>query len=337
MKEKIDFVITWVDGNDQKWLSEKEKYVKESIDKDSEVFKKWINAKSRYRDWENLKYWFRAVEKYASWVNKIYFITYGHIPKWLDTNNPKLVIVNHKDYIPEEYLPTYNSNVIELNIHRIKELSDNFVLFNDDMFINGYVKPTDFFKNGKPCEVAGFEVVRTDPLVTNADINNMKILNKYFKKNEVINKNKKNWYRLSYGKYLLKTLLLKPWKEITGLAEMHVMCSYNKKSFEWLWKNEYEKCNETSKCKFRDIKNINHWVVKGYQLLNGDFYPRSGNFGKSYGKQIDSEIINDILNHKHKAICINDFECTEEEFEYNKNLLIEAFEKVLPEKSSFEK
>ena len=26
MEEKIDFVITWVDGNDPKWLKEKKKY-----------------------------------------------------------------------------------------------------------------------------------------------------------------------------------------------------------------------------------------------------------------------------------------------------------------------
>ena len=92
MNEKIDFVITWVDGNDEKWLKEKEKYSKECSNKNSDEFKKWINAKSRYRDWDNLKYWFRAVCKYAPWVNKIYFITYGHVPNWLDTNNPKLVI-----------------------------------------------------------------------------------------------------------------------------------------------------------------------------------------------------------------------------------------------------
>ena len=91
--EKIDFVIAWVDGNDKEWLAEKAKYSPSSMaDSATPV---------RFRDWDNLQYWFRGVEKYAPWVNKIHFITWGHLPKWLDTNNPKLHIVNHRDYIPE--------------------------------------------------------------------------------------------------------------------------------------------------------------------------------------------------------------------------------------------
>ena len=112
--EKIDFVISWVDGNDKEWQKEREKYIVENNNDNSDV---------RYRNWDNLKYWFRGVEKFAPFVNKIYFITYGHLPEWLNVNNPKLVIVNHKDYIPEKYLPTFNSHTIELILHRIKVLS----------------------------------------------------------------------------------------------------------------------------------------------------------------------------------------------------------------------
>lgn len=335
MNEKIDFVITWVDGNDPKWLKERFKYENNMTDVNPEVFKKWINAKSRYRDWDNLKYWFRSVETNANWVNKIYFITWGHVPEWLDTNNPKIKIINHKDFIPKKYLPTFNSKVIELNIHRIKDLSENFVLFNDDVFINAKLKEDDFFKNGLPCELAAFDVVDTDYYITNSDINNMKVLNKYFNKKQVL-KNRK-WYKLRYGKHLIKTLVLKMWDKITGLVDLHICCSYKKSSFEWLWKNEPYICNETCMCKFRNKNNINHWVVKGYQLLSGNFYPRSATFGISYGKKIDNEIIRDIEKSVHKVICINDFECTDEEFLKQRNLLNSVFEKKYPNKSSFEK
>ena len=80
-------------------------------------------------------------------------MTWGHLPEWLDTTNPKLHIVNHKDYIPEEFLPTFNANTIELNLHRIEGLADQFVYFNDDMFVTNYVKPAEFFKNGIPRDV----------------------------------------------------------------------------------------------------------------------------------------------------------------------------------------
>ena len=94
--DQIDFVIPWVDGSDKEWAEEKSKY-------DGSNGESVNNSISRYRDWDNLQYFFRGVEKYAPWVHKIYFITWGHLPKWLNTDNPKLVIVNHKDYIPEEY------------------------------------------------------------------------------------------------------------------------------------------------------------------------------------------------------------------------------------------
>ena len=84
--EKIDFVILWVDGNDPNWLEEKNKYI--GIKGDSNI--------NRFRNCDNLQYLFRGIEKYAPWVNKVFFITWGHLPKWLNTNNEKLEIVKHK-------------------------------------------------------------------------------------------------------------------------------------------------------------------------------------------------------------------------------------------------
>lgn len=105
----IDFVILWVDGNDENWINEKKKYEKEKgKNDDARVV--------RYRDWNNLQYWFRGVEKFTPWVRKIHFVTWGHIPQWLDTSNPKINIVKHTDFIPKEYLPTFSCYPIELNI-----------------------------------------------------------------------------------------------------------------------------------------------------------------------------------------------------------------------------
>ena len=112
--EKIDFVILWVDGSDEKWLKEKNKYT--NIKGDASI--------NRFRDFGNLQYLFRGIEKYADFVNNIFFITWGHIPSWLNVNHPKLKIIRHDQFIPNKYLPTFNSNVIELNLHRIKDLSE---------------------------------------------------------------------------------------------------------------------------------------------------------------------------------------------------------------------
>lgn len=128
-EDQIDFVITWVDGNDPDWKEEKNRFTSTSEDD---------NRVQRFRDWNNLQYWFRGVEKFAPYVHKIYFITWGHIPAWLNINNKKLIIIKHSDYMPSKYLPSFNSNAIELNMHRIKGLSEKFVYFNDDVFDKTY-------------------------------------------------------------------------------------------------------------------------------------------------------------------------------------------------------
>ena len=143
----IDFVITWVDGSDPAWREEKEKYQPKA---DCDV------REERYRDWELLPYWFRGVERFAPWVRKIHFITWGHLPAWLDTSNPKLHIVNHRDYIPEEYLPTFCSDTIELFMNRIEGLAEHFVYFNDDMFCIAPLEEDVFFHNGLPRDMLAF-------------------------------------------------------------------------------------------------------------------------------------------------------------------------------------
>ena len=50
----IDFVITWVDGADSVWKKEKENYIPEDENDDSD---------GRYRDWDLLRFWLRGGEK----------------------------------------------------------------------------------------------------------------------------------------------------------------------------------------------------------------------------------------------------------------------------------
>ena len=108
---KIDFVITWVDGSDEKWLAEKRAIAEgqPSLEKP-----RFDSSDLRFRnDFDFLKYWFRGVEKFAPWVNRIFFVTAGHLPDWLNPDHPKLKIIHHSDFIPKEFLPTFNSHTIE--------------------------------------------------------------------------------------------------------------------------------------------------------------------------------------------------------------------------------
>lgn len=93
-----------------------------------------------------------AVDIVIPWVHKIFFITYGHLPGFLNTEHPKLRIVRYTDYIPKEYLPTFNSNTIEMNYHRILDLPENFVLFNDDFFPLQAIREDYYFQGNMVCD-----------------------------------------------------------------------------------------------------------------------------------------------------------------------------------------
>ena len=93
---KTDIVVCWVDDKDKEWRSQKKKYklAEEGITDTSGVTD---DSDYRYRDWDLLKFWFRGIEKYAPWVNRVFFVTCGQKPEWLNTEHPKLRLVNHED------------------------------------------------------------------------------------------------------------------------------------------------------------------------------------------------------------------------------------------------
>lgn len=336
MKEKIDFVVTWVDGNDPKWQAEKSKYSpKEKI----------AAVDNRYKDWGLFKYWFRGVEKFAPWVNKIYFITWGHVPTWLDTANPKLVIVNHKDYIPKQYLPTYNSNVIELNLHRIKELSENFVLFNDDTILIDDTKAVDFFKNNMPRDTVALNVhcPLKSMIIQSISNNNVGVINDHFNFKKSLKENLKIWFNPKNGKQIIRTLALLSCPRFPGFYQTHLPASHKKSTLSKLWKIEPEIMDLTASHRFRESTEVNHWMLKEWYIAEGKVSNRKDSFGKTF--HINSEnyektigkVTNYISKQKGKIICVNDTETTDEQFEKGIVEIISALDNIMPEKSTFEK
>lgn len=327
MNKPIDFVICWVNGNDKVWQDDKNKYEKNNKS-DSRII--------RYRDWNNLQYWFRGVEKFTPWVNKIHFVTYGHIPSWLNTMHPKINVVNHADYIPHEYLPTFSARPIEINLHRIKDLSEQFVYFNDDMFILRELKKSDFFRNGLPCDVAALDIaIKNDEIHGTSVYNSTVLINKYFNKKESIKNNFFKWMNFKYGKLLVRTILLTPWKLFTGFYTPHLPNSFLKKTFEDVWGLEYEFLNLTSNHKFRNKQDITQYIFKFWQLASGEFAPRK-NLGQEYsiGDNVN-EIKQVIEKQKYKLICLND---SDEIIDFDKTsyALNESFNALFPYKSEFE-
>lgn len=331
MPEQIDFVVLWVDGSDPEWQALKEQY---SGNTSGDV------RNSRFRDWDNLQYWFRGVEKFAPWVNRVFFVTWGHLPAWLNTGHSKLEIVKHEDYIPGKYLPTFNSRTIELNFHRIANLAERFVLFNDDMFILDEVKAEDFFRRGRPVDCAvimpNISTIRNSTAAIVA--NNMEIINTTFDKNTILRRNLRKWFNLKYRKHLFSTFCCLPYKRFAGFYGPHLPLAYLKESFREVWQAEEKILDESCLHRFRDKRGVNHWLIRYWQLVRGNFEPGSASIGRCYSiTNNNSDIERAVADQSHKMICINDNEVEQVvDFEREKNMIRRAFQKILPEKSSFE-
>ena len=330
---KIDFVIPWVDGNDPNWIAEKNRYLDEAGDKRNE----------RFRDWHLLKYWFRGVEKNAPWVNRVYFITSGSLPAWLNTNHEKLTIVYHKDYIPHRYLPTFNSHTIELNIHRIKNLCQKFVYFNDDVFIINKIKQTDFFFKGKPCSMAGLGILGglEEKLFINILFNNNSIINKHFKAKEVIKNQFLKFFSYRYGwRALLRNAALLPWCQdfFPGFHVEHGPAAYHKKTLADVWNAERKYLDEVCMHKFRTMDDANQYLFMWWQWCKGDFHPYNIRKQFTFMKMdYDIEYIKNAIERKSSPIIVlNDTDIPIDKIDVIRKSITESFEYILPDKSSFE-
>ncbi|MGM9806424.1 MAG: stealth conserved region 3 domain-containing protein [Candidatus Aphodosoma sp.] len=331
--EKIDFVITWVDSNNPIWQNAFYSYLPKSQSL-------YDLRDIRFRNWENLRYWFRGVEKFAPWVNKIHLITCGQVPDWLNLNAPKLHFVKHSDYIPDIYLPTFSSRPIALNLHRIKELSEHFVLFDDDCFLIDKVEPERFFRKGLPCDMAAFNALSLSPngVFTHNIVNNIEIINVAFNKHEMLRRHLRKWFTLQAGTKLLRTLSLLPWPLFTGFYDHHLPQGYLKSTFEEVWEKHEDILLRTTASRFRSITDVQIWLFRYWQLVKGDFVPLNVNRDGAWFSISDdslSRIVKTIECQNKKIVCLNDGEVSS--FEAAKDRINAAFQKILPEKSSFEK
>lgn len=141
----VDLVYLWVDGNDPVWQAKHNAFIGKTEESSP------INCKGRYANNDELKYSLRSVETYAPWIRTIFIVTDNQVPEWLDISNTKVKIIDHKDIMPAESLPCFNSALIEHFLYKIPGLAEHFLLANDDMYLNKAVTVDDFFtKEGFP-------------------------------------------------------------------------------------------------------------------------------------------------------------------------------------------
>lgn len=325
----IDIVITWVNQNDKKW---QKKYIKYSDNQDDSAL--------RYRDYGTLKYVFRSIENYAPWVHHVYLVTDNQVPDWLELSDEKVSVVDHTQIIPQKYLPTFNSNVIDFHLANIPDLAEHFIYFNDDMFLNAPTKPEDFFAaNGFVRDNLAFNILSpsSQPL-SNFDhiyVNNLQIVNK--KINKFMIQKKLFWKIFNYknGLWNFVSLLLLPFPRFSRFYDPHIPLAFCKSDLRVALNNQYVRTFFGNR--FRETSDFSIWLVRYLKLLSGEFFPRSKKFGKRYSLESTEKYCEDIKNSKYNILCINDADVNSTEFSELISILSQTLQSKFPRKSKFER
>lgn len=347
--KNISIVYTWVDGSDINFQDLKAKY---------NGGKRSVNSRDRSAD--ELQYSLRSLEKYLPWhQGMIYIVTCQQVPKWLDTHHPRIKMVFHKDIFPKQVYPTFDSNTIELYFDKIPGISEKFIYFNDDFFINNYIHPSFFFTTDGfyPKFYRNENLLYTSKYSYKQNISkkiNMfqcmcyktrELIKKYFDKNF-------EYYYLHHSAYVFYRDLMEPFRQFFK-DELKFQCSdrfrtWYKFQTIYLYQAFVEYITKRDSVPYQYEDNGKDHFLKGYKLhenisfknysckvipasINSEFF----SFNVVTNDSEDNEnSFNDINTH-HKLLIFN----FNDDYSESKSLLefTEFMMTKYPEPSSFEK
>ena len=334
----VDIIYTWVNGNDQEWLLKKNNLLKKYDDFHNTDE---VSGKHRFFDRNELKYSLRSVGKFCPWVRNIYLVTDNQVPDWINLDNKQLKLIDHKDiFLDDVHLPTFNSNAIEMNLHHIKDLSTNFISFNDDCFIGRPTEKKDFFHaSEKPKIFTGKLKQKSDP---------SRLINpEFLKKNNPHQYAILNSRRLIYEKFNI----------IINQDLRHSVKALNKKIMVDLEKEFPDAFNKTLSNQFRD--NTDTWIMslhafysiaKGFNIpyymppIRRDMLRYKLNFIRKNRDYVYVPLNLDTNRFKSKLSAIKKYSpltfCINDGPNANKSIdmfLNDFFNELYPEKSQYEK
>lgn len=292
----MDIVITYVNGVDPEWQADYSRYTNTPL------------LEKRFRDWGTLRYLFRGIDKNMPFIRKVHLVVSqeSQVPEWIDRSHVNIVL--HSDIIPAEYLPTFNCNPIEMHLHRIKGLDEEYLYFNDDIFPMKPCKPEDFFRNG--CGILGMS---------------RHIFAFGMFKQICHNSNK----------VARKALGLGP--SLTFLRPQHVCTPMLRSECEALYKKVKSDIQE-SLTRTRQGNNLNQYLFLDYMYLRGRLInERLSKKHFSLGIVSEKKLQRFLERPTHMLTCINDVQMSEERYTMLRRTLLETFGRIFPEKSKYEK
>lgn len=292
----MDIVITYVDGKDPEWQRDYEKYTEAPV------------MAKRFRDWGTLRYLLRGVEKFMPFVRSVFLVVShpSQVPEWVDTRNVRIVL--HKDIIPAELCPVFNSTAIEMFLHRIEGLDERYLYFNDDMFPVAPCKEEDFYRDGKA--LLGMK--------------------RYILASGLYKKHCRNSDRLA------RKALGMP-SSMCFVRPQHICSPMLRSQCEEAFA-KVEDDIMRSISRLREPYNVNQYFFLDYMYHNGRLTAEKIS-NKHFSTAVaTADKICSFIRKPHRLFCcINDVQMSEEKFVRMRDAVMNAFNDRLPDKSRFEK
>ena len=293
---EIDLVLPYVDMSKKNW---QQIYYATNL-----KLGRCVSESNRYRQLLDLKYMLRCIDKFCPFVRTLFLVvqTRDQVPDYVKESS-RLKIIEHKDIIPEELLPTFNSSTIELHIHKIPDLSEHFIYINDDMYPLNYLTMSDFFtEDGKPkINVA----LRTQTI------------NVY----RLFLKNSENFVKrvLNISDSTQDNQFYRDGHSWTPMRKSHLEMLYN-----------FDSTLKDSCTPFRDKKNLVQQVATYYEYFTDNLAPRTIKT-KYWDFKKDTKLC-DFLNGDYHIVCINDSGLKVGLLSQMRNLRT-WFQRIVPDKS----
>lgn len=167
--------------------------------------------------------------------------------------------------------------------------------------------------------------------------NNIRLINRHFDKKEVMKRWHDKWFHKSYGSRARWNYLLRFYNKFITLRVPHNAQPYLKSTFEEVWAEEGEELTRTSVNRFRALDDYTPELFRIWQICKGNFEPyNTYSDTKMFPLMVKSKkAVKAIYEQAYSLICLND-NVHIRNYDIVMQNLHDAFQSILPEKSSFE-
>ena len=309
LDKEVDLLITYVDNSDEAWKSSLIKYANSS---ETTTMDLALNPR-RYRDLGTLKYIFRGVEKFMPFVSRVNLIvsSESQIPCWINTDNVRIIL--HRDFIPHELLPTFNSCTIESFFWKIP-LHEYVLYANDDTFPLKKMQFDTYFS------------MSDSGWVPNIHFN---FYDRYSGNNVFRS-------QCRSGIDLTSHLLDIEYPEGKIFKPQHTINAWKRDSMiELGTKCEEELISHSSR--FRSVNNVNQYIYAYWHYWNNSHRDIESDLSYMTFENGVPIIVNEITNQRHNIICINDAMHIKGSYYSAKQYILQAFRQVLGVPCKYEK